>query len=44
VRALLHEHNIAMCDLAPYLPVDPRATAALGLDLQYLGYPRSAHE
>ena len=38
VRSLLADYKIAMCDLAPYLPVDPRETAALRMDLQYLGY------
>ena len=35
---MLADYKIAMCDLAPYLPVDPRETAALLMDLQYLGY------
>ena len=38
MRSLLADYKIAMCDLAPYLPVDPRETAALQMDLQYLGY------
>jgi hypothetical protein len=38
VRSLLADYKIAMCDLTPYLPVDPRETAALRMDLQYLGY------
>ena len=38
MRSLLADYKIAMCDLTPYLPVDPRETAALRMDLQYLGY------